>query len=671
MSNTVEKEESYFIQQWKSEMQSIIKMKYPDISKKKLDELLTKQVTKRLRNRSCDLYNNYKGMCIETNLISLVELIFRHNLIISGGGTLYIQHAPGGPNGMDRNHPSYNPIIVFVMSIMAERGSHKDLRDTYSKETFEWLMENLLQGNFKVKVNAWYGCNGYRGFFCFNIFNAEATTTTGQNIITTASMGFEDFLSDNNPLLNMNEVYHYLYNIKNEYKTNYSDMSFDYISDLEPLQVMKRLLRKCTFSLTQSEYDSLKLILENTNKNILKLFYYKNNFDEFIRLPFIADKLKFIMANTNVIMVPKTSTIKNPEVVFMIDDFWKFAKLFVFYNFPTYDRIRKGKYLNRKSVMYIDTDSNMISVFKWTKYIRDSILPTIKTDMSAIDARYTSVNIIALILSNVVAGTLHTLCKGMNITDEWAELLLMKNEYYFSRMLFVKTKKRYLASMKIQEGKLIRGGNGEPEIKGFDFKKAGTKPIIRAIYEDICEHDILAPDNIDVRSIYRKVIAFKHQIEDSLNNGETIYYKQASVGIIEQYKKPYSIQGIKGTILWNALFPQYYIELPMDVDIVPIKTFDNKINRANFQTKYPDIYDIIETTIMNCPNPDIAKMELNVIAKPKKDNLELPEWYYYLINKDKILDDAVNLFSPIMESLGVQSLETSSNKTKLTNIVYL
>ena len=102
--------DSYFISEWKKEMRQIIRLKHPELDKKKIEAFLDKKVKEKLRNRGCDLVNNYNKKSFSTNVLSVVELIQKNDLIIGGAGCLFVQH-----------DQKYNPIADYIMDIMKKR----------------------------------------------------------------------------------------------------------------------------------------------------------------------------------------------------------------------------------------------------------------------------------------------------------------------------------------------------------------------------------------------------------------------------------------------------------------------------------------------------------------------------------------------------------------------
>ena len=289
----------------------------------------------------------------------------------------------------------------------------------------------------------------------------------------------------------------------------------------------------------------------------------------------------------------------------------------------------------------------------------------------------------AMFLAKVIDHGLMSLAKHMNVGPEPAKILNMKNEFYLSRIIFTDVKKRYISNSVLQEGVLLNNGDGQIDIKGFDFKKSVTKPYIRDIYSNICVEDILRADKIDVEKIYMKILKLKDDISLSMTKGESTFFKQANVQIIEHYKNPYSTQGVVAVLLWNSLNPTYAMELPTDCDIVPIheltgpKMDNGKMRWSNeefvmkFKDKYPDVYARLERDIYNNPNELIRNMGLTSIAKPKNNEIPLPEWFDFLLDPEKVIQDSLNLISPILKSLGLNGLKTNASTEYMTNIIDL
>lgn len=669
-------EDSVFESQWKDEMRKRIKLRFQGkkLSEKKVEKYLDAVFHKHMKNPKVKIVNNYREKQTETDLLSLIDEIDRHELIIGGGGVLYFQHGtPGRENYM----------YDYIITKQRLRGQYKSERKKYEKGTSDYVYYDNLQLLTKIIINALYGCHGYEGFILFNKFLAESITNMGRQIICTAVMVFENFLSGSIQYNTEEEVYQHITNVCGEYDKNI-DYSVFHIDNIDN-KVFERVMKMCAFNASTAFIDHIKIMIKNMNYGQKVLMYYKNNLYEFSDHPFIHDKLVYVMKNLDSLRKPDISDIKDPTIVDMINELWVFYEEFVLYDYPIYDRVRKAMFTDRHNVIYVDTDSNFLGLNEWVEYVKNDLLGNVYKQGEK-EVEFMAVNVLTLFIEKVIDRGLKTLCKHMNTKEKHAALLNMKNEFYNSRMLFVEgTKKRYLSISILQEGKLLKNGEGIIDIKGFDFKKSVTKEYIRQIYSDICENDILRANHIDVEEIYLKILKLKKEIEDSLIKGESRFFKQANVNIIEHYADPYSQPGIKGTYLWNSLCPDYQFELPTDCDIVPIKEmtgpiYDSRRGKSiwsnqsfmlEFAEKYPDAYDRLENDIYNNPNKDIQEMTLTSIAKPKNPEIPIPEWFSFVVDYDKVVLDDLNLIAPVLNSLGLNMLKTNAKDSYVTDIIDL
>lgn len=669
----MERNEAIFITKWKNEMRKHIQLQFKDknLSRKKIDKYLDIVLHECMVNPEIDIINNYREQSVHTDLLSLIDTIEDNQLIIGGGGVLYVQHnTPGRDNIM----------YDYIISKQGERNAYKKQRKNYDDSSDEWAYYDILQNATKIIINSLYGVHGYELFVLYNRFIAESITNIGRQIITTAVMSFDSFLANANLYNTENEVFHHIMNVCDEYDNNI-DYTIFKIDDIDH-KVIKRMIDICAFDPSDEFISSIESMVKNMKYGMKVLLYYKNNLFEFSRVPFIFEKLKYIVSNLPELKAPDKSLIDDDIIIQYIDDVWDFYKTFVLYDYPMYDRVRKAMYTDRKSVLYVDTDSNFLGLNKWVRFIKDEVLEN-NYNKPEMEITFISVNLMAMYLSKVIDHGLQTLARHMNVTEEPAKRLNMKNEFYLTRIIFTDAKKRYVSNTVLQEGQLLNNGLGKPDIKGFDFKKATTKKYLKDIYTSICEDDILRADKINVENIYQKVMKLKSDIETSILSGESTFFKQANVQIIEHYKEPYSTQGVVAVLLWNTLNPAYAMELPTDCDIVPIneitgpkyeggkQRWSNEKFVMEFKEKYPDAYNKLEKHIYLNQNQMIRNMGLTSIAKPKNNEIPLPEWFGFLLNKDKVITDSLDLISPILKSLGLNGLKTNASTEYMTNIIDL
>lgn len=128
-----------FIQEWKDAMWSLIKVQYPDLPKKKAMAYLDRVVNENINNIPITLINNYTNKVLQIDVLSLVDMVRRYNLILGGGGVLYYSHA---------DKP--NILLDFIRYVKSGRNLAKKERKKYDKGTFQWKMLDLKQLNFKL-----------------------------------------------------------------------------------------------------------------------------------------------------------------------------------------------------------------------------------------------------------------------------------------------------------------------------------------------------------------------------------------------------------------------------------------------------------------------------------------------------------------------------------------
>lgn len=664
---------------WKCEMRKLLKMKYGNkYTKTEIDSKLDIIIDKNLKNPNVSVFNNYSNTSVRTNLLDLTDSIEQNQLIITGGGCLFMPHGT-----------KPNILIDFILEIMKRRKDAKKMRKNFDKGSDGWLKWDIAQLLNKLVINSLYGCMGYPGFLLYNVFTAEAITAQGRHIITTAINMVEGFLGAAFFFVDENELNHYLYTVHEEYKRYGNlDVSSFGVTDYLPLAYDK-LIDKSKFTMNEKQKNRLLEMLSNKPQGELALLYYKNNLLEFSKLDVIKSKFKYIIENNGLLSFCEMELLKDDEMRKVTKEIWDLYEVFVLYNYPVNDRIRKAMYLPKTKALYTDTDSVFVSVSHLVEYVKNEVLHGNNPMASDNDLTFTSVNLMLIFINIAIDRALKTLCSSTNIEPEWAAKLGMKNEFYLKRILFVEKKKRYISLSVLQEGQLLGGGKGKPEIKGFEFIKSNTKPYLRDFYTKMATEEILESENINPNRIFRKMAQLKSDIEYGMSHGDSKFYKQSKVKTPENYKNPFSTQGITAVMLWNAICPNNQIELPADVNIVPIKSlkmdkpkresptevihddpFKNK-NIAELEHKYPEVYQRIYNQIYSNTNPLIRYMSISSIALPKNTDINIPQYVFDLINYDEIVTTSIQLFLPVMESLGIHSIPTTANTSHMTNIIPL
>ena len=691
MTQTIQ--DSVVVTGYRKELLKMLEARYHGkYSRRDLEKKVDKIIDEKLKNPKVTVFNNYTNVAVRTDVVSLTDAIDKNHLIISGGGTLFKPHGS-----------SDNVLIAFILEIMGKRDGAKAERKKYPKGSDEWLQWDIAQLLYKLVINSLYGCMGYPGFTLFSLFTAEAITATGRHIITTAINCLEGFLGDAMYFMDINEAMHFLYNIKSEAEDlgRFLDMSIFGDKDWRTM-ARNRFLSRCKWNLTDAQLAAIDEMFASMGTNEAIMVYYKNNFMEFNRLPFILKKFQYIIEHNGSLPFCQRKLLNqsDPMILQMVDEIWKFYQIFVLYDYPVHDRLRKAMYIPKSRCLYTDTDSVFISMSHFVNYIRRDVcnnrIPEIYESYQ--DLRFTAVNLVLIFLNDVIQKALNGLCSSTNVEDDWAPYLYMKNEFYLEKICFVEKKKRYASLSILQEGQLLKdkdtGQIGLPELKGFDFLKSVTKPYLKQFYTDLATDEILRTAEISPSRIFSKLVKLKNDIQFGIRNGDTKYFKQSKVKMIEDYKNPYSTQGVTAIMLWNALVPEQEMQFPVDVNIVPIKSLkmakpkdppagapinqrvdmgDPLKNRnvAAFAEKWPEAYQQLYREIYRNPVPEIRYMSLSSIALPKNSNIRIPDYIYDLVDYESIVDSSLQLFLPLADSIGLRSLPTTSNTTHMSNLIDL
>lgn len=687
-----------FVNGWVEQATRMLMLEDPSRDEKAIRKYLVSYAEKNIKSPKLSLVNNYRHVCRRDGMLELCELLLSGQVILGGDGNLYVQH-----------DTALSILYKVIKYLQDKRNTDKAKRAEYDKvlDAALWLYYDIKQGNDKVAVNALYGVLGYMRFPLFNVNLAQSITSFGQLIISTATCCFENFMSDNIKLVSYTELISYIYEIDKEYhslmgKDDFDKKIFTIIDDVTIEATMRRLLRKVDFELTGDEMQTVMDILTHLHPDALKMVMYKNNLAEFNDTDFMRFHYTKIFNEIDRLTVPEmwafdkaeeTDTVAAPEAKNDIAYLFVIYDVFVHYNHPIFDKVRRCKYTDKHSVLYIDTDSNFLGLDEFISWSAKLMNTNHITDSIFI---FKSVSVFTMVLSHVIKANYVSFYESLNIAPEHGSLIKMKNEFYFPIIFFGLAKKRYIGLMMLQEGKILNDGQGLPEIKGFDFKKAGTKKFVADRFERIIEEEILRTPQIDLASVYKKFDAIKKDIRISLLNGETTFYKQATVKPMEQYKAPYSTQASKAGIIWNFLCPQEELELPAEVDLIPINIYnglsDSKLENLRevgpelffkvtknatsceslykFYQEYPEHFDDIWRKIINSSNENVRKLKLNIIAKPRSMT-EIPDWLKSIIDVEKIVMDVVKLSNPILEPLGFDIQSASAQVKHYSNIIYI
>ena len=646
-----------FLSRWKKENIKMIKLVHPEWDEKKIEKKLDKIIDKKLKNPECALVNDYLNKSAKTTLLDLYDYVANTKPIIAGGGVLF-----------KNQNSSINPPSIFLDGALQKRKSIKKGLKTAIPGSYEYMMIDLRQQTEKVVANSYYGASGNATSPFYNIFTALSTTATGQSLISCMMCAFENFYSNNVKFYNIDDFLLYVKNCI--HKKNHKFVEIYDMPEIELSSLINKF--KEMFFNTNGELNDKEnlTIIANTLKNLSprerQIVFYTSNLFEFIKIKSVE---KAILK-----CVYSVESFKDPnsvpeEIQEDLDYLWVLIKSWVVYNYPAFNRVNRLKFEKRKCVVTIDTDSNMLNINKWMQYL-DSIIDIKKTiSENENEIMYIKCNILCYILTKFSQLTLEDYARRANIPEAYAPRLNMKNEYLYLRMILTNKKKSYCGLQRLREGNEIIPE--KLDAKGLQIIKSTCPPEAKSYFMALTK-DILNAKTISGSMVIKRVKGFAKQIEASILAGEKKFLNPLSVKEVEAYKEPFSNQGIKGTYVWNLVYPDKEIILPEKLKIAKVCLTTAKVDRNNIlklKTEYPDIYAKLEEGVYNNPSCAFGNKGINVIAIPTKEEL-VPEWIIPFIDKSTIINDNISKFNMIMESLGIKLMNTVSNKPPhMTNVI--
>lgn len=690
------------VKEYKNIIIPMLKLSFPRLTTEQIDLVVNNAIENSIKDNKVSLDNNYKNKKIETSLIQMAEYILQKDPIITSYGVLY------------RNQKEVkNPLSVLIQTFLQSRGIYKKEMYKYPKGSELFEKYNLLQLLAKIDANSLYGALGMYSCIYYNLYVAASITSQGQSAISTSAMAFESFLANNVKFRSLDEVITYIYNILNEERGYSDNLILD--SNIDITDCFEYIVDTCGHGYEPTEDDLeivWNLLLQVSQTDINRLFY-KNNLFAFMNNSSMQKAIVYILQKLE---TPYLNPNSPPdEIKVELESLWDLIKEYVFYNYNIIDSIERLKFLPRATTILIDTDSNLVNLEPWYRFVLDKtydIPMKIKTQsidiVSIIEAdefgdrdpiypiefvdieldydfytdevielersitpikilpqdnlRYSIINIMAFILDKVINESMIRYTKGCNsYLDDKKCLLIMKNEYLFKRVLLTEAKKNYASIIELQEGNYV---DGVLDIKGLSIAKSTLNEKSQKIMQNILAEDILRAENINQIEILKKVVLLEKDIISSLRSGNKEYYKPLSIKAMSSYDNPMSISGIKASVVWNAVKEPNIEGIDLDkrnyIDILKVDI--NHKNIEPLKDTNPSVYE----KILELFKDNAFKAGITSIAIPS--DVQLPEWLKDYINYKVIINDNITNFSKPLESIGLQMISNSINYTNILQI---
>lgn len=655
LSRTELVKQSQFMQKWIEENVIYFSRLYPQARKKDLREILTDIAEKYVDSPRAMIFNDYADdLQIQTDVLTLIDWIDKTKPICAGNGTLF----------KNQDYVT-SPIANIIKKRQTDRKFYQKEQEKYlsNPRGYEYLYYVDMEKEAKVKINAIYGSFGAKTFQLFNVLTAGAVTGTAQSMISATAIGFEAFLSNNAKFKSIDEAIYFFSNVIDhdvyEIDIHVMDMVFD-------KTIVYNQLMDTFFYPKDKENDEYKTVimkmLDTCSPEDLTKLYYKNNLYGFIRSSYIHELL--------IKIYDSQVTFQNPnevpeELKDMLEELWAYCNDMVFYNHSYVERINRLVNDKRKSVILIDTDSNMINIEPWVQCLNKEVISESITTLSKDDILFVTVNTLAYLITQMIGMLLHKYCKACNVLDREIGRIDMKNEYLYLKMLLADVKKRYSARMRLKKGKLF--DPPEDDIKGHDFRKAGASEEIEKYFRQIISDCILG-DELKLMEILSRLEALSVDIRKTLLEGSRKYLIRANCKPDISYDDPDSEAAVLAVYTWNTMYPENKVTVPDKFDMIFLD-IPNASSIQCYKSKFPKevqrmTHDIFEGQYKKV----FEEKGIRSIVLPN-DGSPIPEFIRLFLDINKVETRNISMFSPILTALSLPMQSGSQKYSYFTNVL--
>lgn len=646
-----------FLKNYSDEMLETLKLRFPDKSEKFLKKIIKDQINEKFKDLDVTFVNEYEGNYEETTLSDITDWFMESedNPIGGGFGVFFKQHSD--PDAINlpavmlqyllksRKEAKKKMFEALVMKNKAfDEGNMEDV------EKYTDLMNNydMQQKVYKLLANSYYGASGERNSIFYNRDMGASVTYTGVQVITTAVMAFEALVANNVPFKKLDDMYLFIKRVlEKEYEFEPESV---FINTKMTHKKLVDYLVSHMEDPSEKDINEINIYTKNLTKDQMNYIYYTNNLLEFFKLEPIMEILESIVGN-------KFLNVENPpdEIKDNIEILYDLCNNFVVYDHLYSDRYDRAVNDVRKAVLMGDTDSNFINLGYFYNFF-DENFELDKSDEGTLSI----INIGIYLLAKYIQSKFNSLTGNLNVDEEHQPIINMKNEFLYSRLMLTSNKKQYAGNLISQEGHIL--SPSKFDIKGLSIKKITVNPTIRNYFTEIIENDILKSKEIKLNEIITKFKKLEDEIKTNILEGNISFTVPGNVNNIDSYKFPYRMPTVRGTIIWNALYPNQSIVPPEKINTLKLTIKELNDLRPIFGT--PE-YDIIKKTIFD--DKDFKEYGMTTIAIPKSVE-KIPEWLIQFIAIDEIVADNIRNGIIILESIGMKTLNVL-DKSYYSNII--
>ena len=208
------------------------------------------------------------------------------------------------------------------------------------------------------------------------------------------------------------------------------------------------------------------------------------------------------------------------------------------------------------------------------------------------------------------------------------------------------------------------------DIKGMSIKKTKTNVFTREYFQKVLKDDILNSEKIDPYAILGKFSSYQAKIKSSLLKGETTFSAPIKYSGFKYYKNAWVQEVVRGTLIWNDVYPDDLIVAMDKVNMLKLKgftenEFDYISNKHEFTEEDKVILKNVKEMIFN--NDNIAHFGFSRICMPRHIK-KVPTWIVPFIDVEEIIMHNSRDALILLESLGLKVIE-ARGKTKYSNVI--
>lgn len=633
-------------------------LRFPEKTEEELSVFLDNKINQTIKDRTCRFENNYSGKVVKLSLLKFTDWYFDKNPISTEHGVYFKRH-----------ELAVNLPAKLLEHILNSRKANKkkmfQAKEAGNNELAKFY--NTRQKVDKIFANSWYGVAGQAQSAFYNLFVALSITGKGQSIISTAMTTFERFLANNILFNGLDACLTFIVTVQRETDAKKKALQPLASRDGKILGANVTVEETAEYLVNQfankragrAAKASILAVLGQLDQPTLNRVYYKNNLFAFFSRP----KPMALLDRT----LGGVDEFKNPEKVPVeiekdLKGLWSWLEEYVFYNYGTHNRIKTLKTIRRKAVITVDTDSNFLNIEPFYKFVQANSKHEVRDEDDSMTFKIISV--MAYFLSNVITKSFAKYTEQCNVPEDHRPIIAMKNEFLMKRVVLTSRKKNYASVNLLQEGVEI-AEKDQLDIKGLTIKKSNVNRNVGKYLQDILEKDILAAPRINTVEVLQKLEALENEIRESFRRGETTYMTPMKSNTIESYAKPFQMAQIRGALAWNAVYPTNSINFPAQMNVV--KVLGDTIDKLAPVYEYDkEIYQALKAEIFD--HRELGKYGLAIWAMPKSVD-KIPEWIIPFIDVETIIRDNLSNFLPILNSIGMKTINIKANELFFSNIV--